>query len=291
MLTHVRPPLPPSWSAPATQIPPLVLDRVCIVVSPLIALMEDQVAALNARGVTAAFLGSAQSSRCAHCAVVLDGVTCFGGHEEKGACVCWDRRRCLVLQAVHCVRMWRFLRCLPAVSRQVKDDAWAGAYQFVYMTPELVCSSGAALASLHERRGIALVAVGCCSGYWIWPYRTGQKRLQGVGQGSGMGAWHSIFLWGGQARVGENGSVGENGRKGGGGPRAGGRGHGSKWPSPPVYAKAWHAPPLDSCPGASCPQIDEAREWRAAVAWARGVWLLSGLRLGGVGRSYICCWA
>jgi superfamily II DNA helicase RecQ len=33
-----------------------------VVVSPLIALMEDQVAALTARGISAAFLGSAQSS-------------------------------------------------------------------------------------------------------------------------------------------------------------------------------------------------------------------------------------
>lgn len=36
--------------------------RPCVVISPLIALMEDQVAALNARGVKAAFLGSAQTS-------------------------------------------------------------------------------------------------------------------------------------------------------------------------------------------------------------------------------------
>ncbi|GFR52325.1 hypothetical protein Agub_g14863, partial [Astrephomene gubernaculifera] len=45
------------------QLPPLVLDRVCLVVSPLISLMEDQVAALNARRIPAAFLGSAQGSR------------------------------------------------------------------------------------------------------------------------------------------------------------------------------------------------------------------------------------
>lgn len=35
--------------------------RPCVVVSPLIALMEDQVAALTARGVKAAMLGSAQN--------------------------------------------------------------------------------------------------------------------------------------------------------------------------------------------------------------------------------------
>ncbi|MEW5308659.1 MAG: hypothetical protein WDW38_000598 [Sanguina aurantia] len=43
------------------QLPALVTGKVCIVISPLISLMEDQVAALNARGITAAFLGSAQS--------------------------------------------------------------------------------------------------------------------------------------------------------------------------------------------------------------------------------------
>ncbi|KAL6762387.1 hypothetical protein V8C86DRAFT_665973 [Haematococcus lacustris] len=44
------------------QVPPLVSGKVGVVISPLIALMEDQVAALTARGISAAFLGSAQSS-------------------------------------------------------------------------------------------------------------------------------------------------------------------------------------------------------------------------------------
>ncbi|MEW5298656.1 MAG: hypothetical protein WDW36_001750 [Sanguina aurantia] len=43
------------------QLPALLSGKVCIVVSPLISLMEDQVAALNARGISAAFLGSAQT--------------------------------------------------------------------------------------------------------------------------------------------------------------------------------------------------------------------------------------
>lgn len=45
----------------SVQVPALVSKKVCIVVSPLISLMEDQVAALTARGIMAAFLGSAQS--------------------------------------------------------------------------------------------------------------------------------------------------------------------------------------------------------------------------------------
>ena len=43
------------------QIPPLVLGRACVVVSPLVSLMQDQVLALEARGLAACYLGSAQA--------------------------------------------------------------------------------------------------------------------------------------------------------------------------------------------------------------------------------------
>lgn len=43
------------------QIPAFVLGRTAVVVSPLVSLMADQVLALEARGVPAVFLGSAQS--------------------------------------------------------------------------------------------------------------------------------------------------------------------------------------------------------------------------------------
>lgn len=81
------------------QLPPLLLRKTCIVVSPLISLMEDQVQALNARCISACFLGSAQSSA------------------------------------------------------KVKEDALAGKYAFVYVTPELAVNQTAALQRLHANAG------------------------------------------------------------------------------------------------------------------------------------------
>lgn len=42
------------------QIPPLVQGRACVVVSPLVSLLQDQVSALQAHGLAACYLGSAQ---------------------------------------------------------------------------------------------------------------------------------------------------------------------------------------------------------------------------------------
>src|SRR5947208_2755265 len=44
------------------QIPAIVMDGITVVISPLIALMKDQVDALRANGVEAAFLNSTQTA-------------------------------------------------------------------------------------------------------------------------------------------------------------------------------------------------------------------------------------
>ncbi|GAB4813998.1 hypothetical protein N2152v2_001044 [Parachlorella kessleri] len=77
------------------QVPPVITNKPCVVISPLISLMEDQVLALTSKGLQPCFLGSAQASQ------------------------------------------------------KVKDDAWAGKYLFIYMTPELAVNSGHRLRHLR----------------------------------------------------------------------------------------------------------------------------------------------
>jgi len=55
------------------QVPALLSDRLTLVVSPLVSLMQDQVGALRARGVPAAMLASAQPSN--ETSEALDGLT------------------------------------------------------------------------------------------------------------------------------------------------------------------------------------------------------------------------
>ena len=45
---------------PSFQVPPLVSRKCCLVISPLISLMSDQVMALKAKGVSAEYLASTQ---------------------------------------------------------------------------------------------------------------------------------------------------------------------------------------------------------------------------------------
>lgn len=96
------------------QVPPLVSNRVCVVISPLISLMQDQVAALAAKGVPAAYLGSAQ-----HDAAVVDaawaGATPLVYITPELAATAVDRLRALAatgrlglvaIDEAHCVSEW-----------------------------------------------------------------------------------------------------------------------------------------------------------------------------------------
>ena len=58
------------------QIPALAKEGCCLVISPLLALMKDQVDQLKARGIQAAYISSAQNAR--EIDILLDNAI-FGG--------------------------------------------------------------------------------------------------------------------------------------------------------------------------------------------------------------------
>ncbi len=122
------------------QVPPLAVDGVALVISPLISLMEDQVAALNARGIPAAFLGSAQASPGSmHRA--LPPPHPKGAPAGRHAC-CYTRRS-------HVVQS----------DASVKEAAWRGKYKLVYLTPELAANATDRLVQLRQACRVVLVAV------------------------------------------------------------------------------------------------------------------------------------
>ena len=93
------------------QIPPLVLGRAAVVVSPLVSLMQDQVMALEARGLAACYLGSAQTD-----AGIWDRLGDFqyvyvtpetANTDRFHQALATDIRPCLLaIDEVHCVSEW-----------------------------------------------------------------------------------------------------------------------------------------------------------------------------------------
>ncbi|CAN0382621.1 unnamed protein product [Ectocarpus sp. 8 AP-2014] len=65
------------------QLPAVVADGVCVVVSPLIALTEDQLRGLDEKGVEAASLTSSSASQ-SRAAAVMDDILAYGGGSGSG---------------------------------------------------------------------------------------------------------------------------------------------------------------------------------------------------------------
>ena len=83
------------------QIPALVQDGLTVILSPLIALMKDQVDALNARGVDATFINSSltKEARIArYRAIDMVHIACSMSHRNAFrnliSVVCWRAERC-----------------------------------------------------------------------------------------------------------------------------------------------------------------------------------------------------
>lgn len=100
------------------QLPPLLTGKLSVVVTPLVALMQDQVSSATARGLRATFLGSSQRDNSVEDRVLRGEFDLVYVTPEKllsgggaGLLARWHAKLCIGLLAVdeaHCVVSWGF---------------------------------------------------------------------------------------------------------------------------------------------------------------------------------------
>ena len=145
------------------QLPAAVLPGVTIVVSPLIALMVDQVQALNARGIPAALYSSASGQR--ENAEVLQRLVGRSKKTSGSGGSGGDGRK---------------------KSTYTKEQTQLKPLKCLYCTPELVETDRfrAVLWDLHKRKELALFAVdeAHCLSTWGHDFRPAYRKLSWIRQ-------------------------------------------------------------------------------------------------------------
>ncbi|CAM9760646.1 unnamed protein product, partial [Ectocarpus fasciculatus] len=146
------------------QLPAVVADGVCIVVSPLIALTEDQLRGLDEKGVEAASLTSSSASQ-SRAAAVMDDILAYGGDGGSG----------------HSTK--------EGVTSEKEGGGGGGGEaragpktKLLYVTPEKLAKGGTlttALAGLAKRGLISLLAVdeAHCVSTWGHDFRPAYLKL------------------------------------------------------------------------------------------------------------------
>ncbi|CAN0324972.1 unnamed protein product [Ectocarpus sp. 6 AP-2014] len=146
------------------QLPAVVADGVCVVVSPLIALTEDQLRGLDEKGVEAASLTSSSASQ-SRAAAVMDDILAYGGGSGSG------------LSTKEGVTSEK-----GGPNSRAEGARAAPKTKLLYVTPEKLAKGGeltTALAGLAKRGLISLLAVdeAHCVSTWGHDFRPAYLEL------------------------------------------------------------------------------------------------------------------